>query len=136
MIVQRAQIPAVLWTFVIASSCLAPAFSFSQFSFDQFIGIDKVLHLTLYFGFFILWFLSSDNRNIIPKKRNLLLVSILFGVLIEVLQKHMGLGRSYDIADIAANIVGSLIGWFSAQFVKDKLPLIKKYLPFVSKLYR
>ncbi len=136
MIVQRAQIPAVLWTFVIASSCLAPAFSFSQFSFDQFIGVDKVLHLTLYFGFFILWFLSSDNRNIIPKKRNLLLVSILFGVLIEVLQKHMGLGRSYDIADIAANIVGSLIGWFSAQFVKDKLPLIKKYLPFVSKLYR
>ena len=135
MIVQRVQIPAVLWTFVIASSCLAPASSFSQFSFDQFIGIDKVLHLTLYFGFFILWFLASDNWTI-PKKRNLLLVSILFGVLIEVLQKHMGLGRSYDIADIAANIVGSLIGWFSAQFVKDKLPLIKKYLPFVSKLYR
>lgn len=135
MTVQRAQVPAIFWTLIIVTSCLAPVSSFSNFSFDHLIGIDKILHLILYFGFFVLWFLSSDNWTK-SKMRKLLVISILFGIIIEVLQKQMGMGRSYDLADITANILGSSIGWMTAQFVKDKLPLIKKHLPFISKLYR
>lgn len=134
MKLRRAQIPAILWTLFIASSCLLPASAFKSFSFDSLIQLDKLVHLILYITFVILWYLAW------PKwKRSysyvLLVVGIMYGVLIEILQSEMSLGRSYDIADILANTIGAILGVILIPFISLKLPLIKKYLPFLDKLY-
>jgi len=130
----RAKILAIVWTVLIATSCLLPASTFKEFSFDSLIGIDKIIHLTIYFGFVILWALVTDQLTF--KYRIILLsVGISYGILIEILQANMSLGRSYDLADIIANSIGCVLGIISIDFVRKKLPLLKKYLPFLNKLY-
>jgi glycopeptide antibiotics resistance protein len=133
MKLSRAHIPAILWTLLIGSSCLISASAFKDFSFDSLLQIDKVIHLTLYFFFVLFWALSIPHTK--WNTLALLATGILYGILIEVLQGAMHLGRSYDIDDIIANTVGAILGALCIGFVKRKMPFIKKYLPFASYLY-
>lgn len=131
----RAHVPAILWTLFIASSCLLPASAFRQFTFDSLFEIDKVVHLVLYFVFVVLWAISFPEQ--FSKRQKIILgaVSIGYGVLIEVLQSVMALGRAYDIDDIIANTVGCILGLLSISFVRRKMPLLKNRLPFLRNLY-
>ena len=125
---------AVLWTLLISTSCLLPASSFKAFSFDTIISIDKLVHFTFYSVFFVLWSLALGLK----KKRQLFIlmaVTITFGVLIEILQATMSLGRSYELDDIIANTIGSVLGLVMLPFIRRMMPLIKKYLPFLNKVY-
>jgi glycopeptide antibiotics resistance protein len=125
---------AIAWTALIASSCLMPASAFKAFTFDSIFQLDKILHLTLYYVFIVLWSLASKVITV-RQKYVLLIVGIAYGVLIEVLQATMSLGRSYELDDIIANTIGCVLGVLSISYIKRKLPLIKKYLPFRSKPY-
>jgi VanZ family protein len=69
------------------------------------------------------------------QKIGLLLIGVTYGILIEVLQSTMALGRSYDIGDIVSNTVGCIVGVILITFVQRTVPLLKKYLPFLNKLY-
>ena len=133
MKLNRAHIPAILWTLFIGSSCLIPASAFKDFSFDSLFQVDKVIHLTLYFFFVLLWALALPHTK--KNTITLLIVGISYGILIEVLQGSMHLGRSYELDDIIANTVGAILGALCIGFVKRKMPFIKKYLPFASYLY-
>jgi len=62
-------------------------------------------------------------------------VTITFGVLIEILQATMSLGRSYELDDIIANTIGSVLGLVMLPFIRRMTPLLKKYLPFLNKVY-
>ena len=104
MKVNRAILPAVLWTLFIASSCLLPASAFKKFTFDSLSQLDKLIHLILYVVFVMLWALSLKRVLTIKEKLVLLLVSVAYGVLIEVLQSAMALGRAYDIDDIIERV--------------------------------
>jgi VanZ family protein len=129
--VNRAILPAVLWTLFIASSCLLPASAFKKFTFDSLSQLDKLIHLILYVVFVMLWALSLKRVLTIKEKLVLLLVSVAYGVLIEVLQSAMALGRSYDIDDIIANTVGCFLGILLMSFIARKMPLLKNRLPFL-----
>ena len=124
----------IAYTALIASSCLMPASAFKAFTFDSIFQLDKILHLTLYYVFIVLWSLVYKVITV-RQKYVLLIVGIAYGVLIEVLQATMSLGRSYELEDIIANTIGSVLGVLSICSIKRKLPFIKKYLPFMSKLY-
>lgn len=135
MKLRRAHFPAIFWTVAIVSTCLIPASSFSYFEFNSIFQIDKIVHFIMYAGFVILWFLSAQHWT--RKKSILLLITaILLGILIEILQGSMRLGRSYDVADMIANAIGAILGVLLLPFFDKHLPLIKKYLPFMDKLYR
>jgi VanZ family protein len=134
MQIKGALLIAIAWTVLIASSCLMPASAFKAFTFDSIFQLDKILHLTLYYVFIVLWSLVSKVITV-RQKYVLLIVGIAYGVLIEVLQASMSLGRSYELDDIIANTIGCVLGVLSISYIKRKLPLIKKYLPFMSKLY-
>jgi len=125
---------AIAWTALIASSSLMPASAFKAFTFDSIFQLDKILHLTLYYVFIVLWSLVSKVITL-RQKYVLLIAGIAYGVLIEVLQGAMSLGRSYELDDIIANTIGCILGVLSISYINHKLPLIKKYLPFMSKLY-
>ena len=131
----RSHIPAILWTLAIISSCLVPASSFKRFSFDSILELDKIIHFIMYAGFFILWRLSADK---LKSKYSVILLftAILLGIGIEVIQGEMKYGRTYDEADMVANTIGAFLGLLISPFIINRLPLIKKYLPFMVKLYR
>ncbi len=134
MRLRGAQYIAAAWSALIASSCLVPASTFKVFTYDSLFQLDKILHFTLYFIFTVLW--SIAFKVITARQKYVLLFTgIAFGVLIEMLQTIMSLGRSYELGDIIANTTGCVLGVLSMSYIKHKLPLIKKYLPFMSKLY-
>ena len=134
MKLHRAYVLAVLWTIFIASSCLLPAAAFRSFSFDTLLELDKVIHFVLYAVFILLWALAIRDVSM-KQKIGLLLIGVTYGILIEVLQSTMALGRSYDIGDIVSNTVGCIVGVILITFVQRTVPLLKKYLLFLNKLY-
>lgn len=79
-----------------------------------FPGADKVVH-ALMFGGLTLVLLIDRQRGIRWRplgKRfvwSVALASAVFGAVIECLQWAMGLGRGFEIADIIADTVGSLL---------------------------
>jgi glycopeptide antibiotics resistance protein len=129
---KRAQIFALIWTAFIASSCLLPASVFKPFSFQNLLGLDKLIHLILYFVFVQLWGLSNKHLNL-KKKIVILSLGIIYGILIEFLQSAMNNGRSFEVDDMIANTIGCILGVYLLTITKNKLPLLKKYLPFHQK---
>lgn len=79
-----------------------------------FPGADKVVH-ALMFGFLTVMILTdfSRKRGWRAAGRKTVAASALFsslmGILIEVLQKVMDLGRGFEIADMMADITGAVI---------------------------
>lgn len=76
----------------------------------DFIGIDKVGHIFFYTLLSYLW-LRIYHKN----QQQIFLVNFLcstFGFFIEILQFYLSNGRSFEIADIGANITGVFVGYF------------------------
>ena len=129
MKLKRARILAILWTAFITSSCLLPPSLFKPFTFESLLGLDKLIHLVLYFVFVQLWTLSLEIIN----RRNkliILLIGIIYGILIEFMQSAMNIGRGFEIDDMIANTLGCILGIIFMTITQNLLPFIKKYLPF------
>lgn len=50
----------------------------------------------------------------------LLFSVLLYGIIIEILQGLLTISRSADILDVAANLIGSLIGIYFFKSIKNK----------------
>lgn len=102
---------AALWTVFVTILCLV---SFSDLPSVSVSNADKYVHTFIHFVFTILWatFLSSQSGKKTVKQHlfKVVLWSFLFGSAIEVAQHFFTETRQADIRDVAANIVGSLIG--------------------------
>ena len=128
----RARILAIVWSAFIASSCLLPPSLFKPFTFHILLGLDKFIHLVLYFLFVQLWILNLEKINR-KNKLVILLIGIIYGIFIEVMQSAMNIGRSYEIDDMIANTLGCILGIVFMTITQNSLALIKKYLPFQQK---
>ena len=73
-------------------------------SFFDFDHQDKIVHTLLFFVFTGLMYFGYKFS-----KAKLFTFSLLTGILIEVLQYYLHLGRNFDVIDIAANALGTLI---------------------------
>lgn len=95
-----------------------------------FPGADKLVHAIM-FGFLTtMIMLDRQRRNhwrelgekfIISSA----IISTLFGILIEVLQLEMDMGRGFEVADMAADAIGSFLcawGWKVFQRYWSKQP--------------
>lgn len=82
---------------------------------ESFINYDKVVHVIFYLVMTYL-LLKSISRN----GSYIILIAIVicsgYGILMEVLQGALDLGRYFDYYDIIANIIGSLIGALIYRF--------------------
>jgi VanZ family protein len=97
---------ATMWTYLVLLFVLglAPADQVSLGSFNQISHSDKVAHFIAYAG---LGFLFHQILDHTPKA--LLLRAVLVGVIIEILQTQVPT-RSFELADILANILGAVSG--------------------------
>ena len=80
---------------------------------------DKVAHCLLYFFFIIFWGLKFQNKN--SNLRALLIITIVFGLLLEIFQSIFPFGRVFEWGDFISNTTGALIGFFILDLNKKKL---------------
>ena len=80
---------------------------------------DKAFHCLLYFFFIIFWGLNLEAKK--NHLRALLIVTIFFGLLLEVFQEILPFGRVFEWGDFIANAAGALIGFFILHLNKKKL---------------
>jgi VanZ family protein len=133
MLLQRASLWfALFWTLAIATSCLLPASVFKPVSFNLF-QLDKLLHFVLYFVLVCSWlFVFKIQDKLTPSSiRIIILLSIGYGILIEILQAVSHTGRSYELDDIIANTIGVIGGWILFRPLLKWASPYKKYLPFM-----
>lgn len=110
---------AIGWTVLIAVLCLVKFTDLPSFGVS---GADKYVHFTFHFVFTILWGFYSwlkSNEKRISKIVIVLIISLCFGILIEILQETCTTTRHADIFDVLANFTG-------ATFALVLFVLIKK----------
>jgi VanZ family protein len=86
---------------------------------------DKFIHTTAYFLISLSWLLTFKQKYKVLKTSSLIFFSILlYGIIIEVLQKVITNYRQFDFFDILANLVGIIIA-FILFFIVSKKKCIK-----------
>ena len=98
---------ALLWTFSILILCLV---SFSKLPDVAIKNADKYVHFTFHFVFVTIWFLYYNCKNAKNSLKSIVvifLVSIFFGILIEIAQQDFTTTRKGDILDVFANTTGA-----------------------------
>lgn len=105
------RIAAFLWTIFILVASLLPKGAVNNSGLLDIPHLDKLSHVIMYALFVFLWSkLLSYKISGVKGARTAFYVSILLGLLMEALQYGMDMGRHFDILDIIANIIGSIIG--------------------------
>lgn len=98
---------ALLWTFSILILCLA---SFNNLPAVALKNVDKYVHFIFHFVFVTLWFMyynCKNPKNSIKSILVIFIVSIFFGILIEIAQQDFTTTRKGDISDVFANTTGA-----------------------------
>ncbi|WP_406626683.1 VanZ family protein [Portibacter marinus] len=89
-----------------------PSSSVPSISWGSGLALDKIVHILIYAIYTIL--LGRYLKEVKLIKWNdyavAVVFSILFGSLMEVMQYYLSPSRFFDILDIIANIIGSLLG--------------------------
>lgn len=110
---------ALFWTGIITFFCLA---QFKNIPFNGYANLDKLVHAFFHFVFTILWFLYLQKQlNSINNTRTLVisfLLSVFFGISIEIAQELFTTTRHADIFDVLANSTGAIIAIFGIIFIR------------------
>ena len=84
---------------------------------------DKILHFIAYLGLAILW----GYYAILLQIKNAIIYSFLstliFGIILELIQEVVNPLRTYDILDLLANCIGVIVGTIIVVWYNGKLKL-------------
>jgi VanZ family protein len=105
---------AVIWTAIVSTLCLVQSESLPVVNIEN---LDKFIHAFFHFVFTSLWFLflishTTDKKIFMPLMIAFML-SVFFGIAIEVLQGLYTTTRKEDALDVAANISGATLAVLS-----------------------
>jgi VanZ family protein len=92
--------------------------------------IDKIAHLGLFGGLVFFWSLYHyfhRKPHIISQRLmwTIVFLCFLYGVMMEFVQKYFIPNRSFDVGDIVADLVGSLIGYLATQWYLKHQTILK-----------
>ena len=86
-------------------------------------NFDKLGHIAFHFGLTLSWFLYFKTRKANQGYRNALikafLISLFYGIMIEVFQSLFTATRQADIKDVFANTVGATLVIFLVFLIKQ-----------------
>ncbi|MFX0555461.1 VanZ family protein [Maribacter sp. CXY002] len=85
-------------------------------------NLDKLVHFTFYFGMVFLGTLAIKEHlgkqfKLAKTLFTMVLLSILYGIIIELVQYSFTENRQGDFFDAIANTVGALVGMFVAKYL-------------------
>jgi VanZ family protein len=116
-------VPAVLWLILIIFLLTIPGSDIPKSSFLDAVYFDKWVHIGLFGILTFLW--SYPFMKVGSTSKRIFLVitlsAILFGVLMEYVQKFFAYERSFDVFDIFADSIGAFItfGWLIYRITKE-----------------
>ena len=117
-------LPAIIWGIFIFIMSSFPGDDIPKSFIINIPFADKIIHFFLYFLLVILillgYFRKSKTDLTIRKFLFAFSISILYGILLEVLQDFVFIMRSADLMDIAANGAGSFIGLLTFYYIKER----------------
>ena len=111
------------WTVLIMVLSLIP---FSGADPVKSVVSDKVIHALFYLILTLLWYVSLKNRKIRHLMPGIFLFSVIYGIIIEVLQDITPFNREFEVNDIWANILGSLTGIIAIKIYAINLGIALK----------
>lgn len=105
-------LPAIFWLIVTTVLLCLPGSAFPKENWFDKIWLDKWIHIGLFGLLALLWVRAAANsrERKIPLVVQIAFYCLLYGVVMEFVQKYFIPNRSFDIADIVADGVGSVIG--------------------------
>jgi VanZ family protein len=116
---------ALLWALLILVVCSIPGREFPDVSSWSFRGMDKVVHILLYFVFVILLIKGFQQQYSFTALRTpyflwSILVAVLYGLLIEIFQATLFVDRSAELNDLLANTAGAVLGTIYSSVFKRR----------------
>lgn len=111
---------ATSWTVLVFVLCLAKMNDLPSLGVK---GMDKYVHFTFHFVFTMLWAIVVKSRlkKVSNKKiRNIILISLIMGITIEILQEYFTTTRKADILDVIANLTGAISAGILIGFFENK----------------
>ena len=102
------------WALLILVLCGLPG---DQFERSNVVNADAAIHVFFYGVLFFLLsvgFIKQTTYRVLREQtlRKVFVITVLYGVLVEVLQGYVFIGRSIEVSDMLFNGLGSLIGMF------------------------
>ncbi len=91
----------------------------------NFTNADKIFHFGAYFAMTLIWnFYYYIRKKSAEKKPNLWIcfAIIIFGIIVELLQRDMTTYRSFEWLDVVANSLGVIFGYIVLKISLPKLP--------------
>ncbi len=116
---------AFAWAVVILILCGIPGSNFPKLTFLEWLRPDKIVHLIL-FGtqafLLIKGFLRQTKYSSLQLRSKSLgvTIAILYGILVEVLQSTIFIGRTGDYRDAIANAIGAFVGLLIFNRIENK----------------
>ena len=116
---------SIAWALLILALCLMPGKDLPTIdilNFDKLahFGIYLLLAIMMYYGWKKQNSFAALHRNTILK---ILLITSIYGFVVEILQELLTTDRHFDLFDALANAIGAIAGSLMGIFVKKKLSL-------------
>jgi glycopeptide antibiotics resistance protein len=113
-------IPGVVWLIIITILFVLPGNEFPDETWFEKVYLDKWVHTFFFFVLIYLFYIPLGDPQTRWLKR-ITLCGILYGVLIEVIQHYLAVGRSFDIVDIVFDAIGCIGAYFFWQKAGKKI---------------
>ena len=115
-------VAGLVYTLLITVAFLSPAAEVPKVSIPY---LDKVFHVLIHcaLSFIWLWFAFSSDKYHISIKTVIVVLVLCFsyGISIEAAQHWFTVSRQFDLLDVLANGVGSLLGFLSFYKVRSRI---------------
>jgi len=115
-------IPVIAWFIMANILLLMPGKDLPEVSFLDMIYFDKWVHIGLFSGLTFLTALPFIKTNRINRKLliRIIISCVLYGILIEFIQKYFASGRSFDVTDMIADAAGCLLGYVATNWLQRR----------------
>ena len=106
-------IVATGWLIIVTILLCLPGTEFPKINWLDKIWFDKWVHIALFLAMVILWCRAFSNNSGKPKSLFswIALLSIIYGIVMELVQEFFIPFRSFEIPDIIADGIGSFTGY-------------------------
>ena len=111
---------ALVWLIIMSVLFFLPGSALPKEHWLDAIHFDKWVHVGLFAVLVFLW-RSSFNQEFKNYNWMLLLSALLYGLAVEFIQKYWVPNRSFDLYDVLADSIGSVVGLFVwLRYIKNK----------------
>ncbi|MBN2892811.1 MAG: VanZ family protein [Bacteroidales bacterium] len=108
------------WTIIVFILCLLPGSNLPKTGF-HIPHFDKIVHFGMFFIFSILFNYEKKAERNSNSLVIILILSLLIALSTEISQLLFTTTRQFDLLDLSADLLGSIVGYFSYFILKQKL---------------